>query len=166
MIAIPYISITHRIARRLQLYSEMGSVSAEDFYFDTNFRLQPKHLKGMETDESIMECIPDSSKLDNAIGDDSLLQSALKNDVKEGCIETARSWKSIVTYIFGTGDELSQIENTPFQEQDFLQNTPTLLLQQDDEGHQDHAVDTGPQSVEKAKSRTLQQDRAVLQEKY
>lgn len=97
-------------------------MSAEDFYFDANFRLQPKHLKGMETDNSIMECFRDSSKLDNVIGDDSFVLSALKNDVKERCIETARSWKSIVTYIFGTGDELSQIENTPFQEQDFIQN--------------------------------------------
>ena len=77
MIAIPYISVTRRIARRLQLCSEMGSVSAEDYYFGNNFRLQSKHLKGMETDNSIMECFPDSSKLDNVIGDDSLLLSAL-----------------------------------------------------------------------------------------
>ena len=83
----------------------MDSVAADNYYFQDNFRLQPKHLKGMEMDDSIMECIPDSSKLDNAIGDDSLLLSALKNDVKERSIETARSWKSIVTFIFGIQDE-------------------------------------------------------------
>ncbi len=56
----------------------------------------------MEIDDSIMECIPDSSKLDNAIGDDSLLLSPLKNGVQERSSETARSWKSIVTFILGT----------------------------------------------------------------
>ena len=35
-----------------------------------------------------------------------------------------------------------------------------------DEGHQDHVVDEAPQEVEKAKNRTLQQDHAVLQEKF
>ena len=150
MIAIPYVSITHRIARRLQLYSEMECGSPKDYYFDANFRLQPKHLKGMETDNSIMECFPDSSKLDNVIGDDSFLLSALKNDVKERCIETARSWKPIVTYIFGTGDELSQNKYTPFH-------------QQDDEGHQDGVVDAGPQQI---RNTTLQQDHAVLQVKF
>ena len=83
-------------------------MAAEDYYFQGGFRLEPKHLKGMEMDDSIMECIPDSSKLDNAIGDDSLLLSALKNDVNKRSIETARSWKSIVTFIFGTEDEVSQ----------------------------------------------------------
>ena len=96
MIAIPYVSITHRIARRLQLYSEMGSVSAEDFYFDANFRLQPKHLKGMETDNSIMECFPDSSKLDNVIGDDSFLLLALKNDVKERVLKQPEVGKALL----------------------------------------------------------------------
>ena len=90
----------------------MESVAAEDYYFQGDFRLEPKHLKGMEMDDSIMECIPDSSKLNNVIGDDSLLLSALKNDVKERSIEIARSWKSIVTFIFGTEDEVSQNENT------------------------------------------------------
>ncbi len=52
-----------------------------------------------------MECISESSKLGNAIGDDSLLLSALKNDVTERNIETARSWKNIVTFIFGTEDD-------------------------------------------------------------
>ncbi len=79
MVAIPYVSITHWLARRLRLYSsEMESVAADDYYFQGHFRLEPKHLKGMEIDDSIMECIPDSSKLDNAIGDDSLLLSAMK----------------------------------------------------------------------------------------
>ena len=103
----------------------------------------------METDDSILECIPDSSKVDNVIGDDSLLLSAMKNDVGERCIETARSWKSIVTYIFGTQDELSQIENTP--------------LQQQEDGHQEGGIDAGPQQI---RNTTLQQDHAVLQEKF
>ena len=88
MVAIPYVSITHRIARRLRLYSsEMESVSAEDYYFDTNFRVQPKHMKGMETDDSILECIPDSSKVDNVIGDDSLLLSAMKMMLRKGVLK-------------------------------------------------------------------------------
>ena len=70
--------------------------------------MEPKHLKDMEMGDSIMESIPDSSKLDNAIGDDSLLLSALKNDVSKRSIETARSLKSIATFIFGTEDEVSQ----------------------------------------------------------
>ena len=144
--------------------SEMESLAVEDFYLKCDFRLQQKHLKGMEMDDSIMECIPDSSKLDNAIGDDSLLLSALKNDIQERSIETASSWKSIVTVIFGTEDELSQIKNTRLQHQEFLQNKPILLLQQDDEEHQNHAVDEASQQVEKAKNRTLQQDHAVFQE--
>ena len=107
MVAIPYVSIMHWLARRVlrdeichiseTVFLRDGLCEAEVFYFQGDFRLQPKHLKGMETDVSIMECIPDSSKLDNAIGDDSLLLSALRNDVKETSIETARSLKSIVT---------------------------------------------------------------------
>ena len=104
----------------------------------------------MEMDDSIMECIPDSSKLDNAIGDDSLLLSALKNDVKERSVETARSWKSIGTFIFGTQDEFSQNENTLLLQPDFLQNKPTLLLQQDAEGHQDYAIMEVPQKCWKS----------------
>ena len=96
----------------------MEAVAAEDYFFQGNFRLQPYHLKGMEIDESITECIPDSSKLDNAIGDDFLLLSALKNDVKERSIETARSWKSIVTFIFET-DKESKIEHTLFLQWSF-----------------------------------------------
>ena len=98
-------------------------------------------------DDSIMECIPDSSKLNNAIGDDSLLLSALNNDVNERSIETARSWKSIVTFIIGTEDEVSQNENTLLLKPDFLQNKPTLLLQQNAEGHQDHAITEVPQKM-------------------
>ncbi len=85
----------------------MESVAAEEYFFQGDFRLQPKHLKGIEMDDLIMECIPDSSKLDNTIGDDSLLLSALKNDVKERSFETARKLKSIVTFIFETEDEFS-----------------------------------------------------------
>jgi hypothetical protein len=50
----------------------------EEFYYQGDFRLYPKHLVDMESDNSVMECIPDSSKLDNVIGDDSLLLSAIK----------------------------------------------------------------------------------------
>ena len=39
---------------------------------------------GMELDNSVMECIPDSSKLDNVIGDDSLLLSANTMMLKKG----------------------------------------------------------------------------------
>ncbi len=98
-------------------------------------------------DDSIMECIPNSSKLDNAIGDGYLHLFALKNDVKERNIETARSWKSIVTFIFGTQDEVSQNENTLLLKPDFLKNKPTVLLQQDAEGHQDHAIMEVPQKL-------------------
>ncbi len=84
---------------------------------------------GMEMDDSIMECIPESSKLDNAIGDDSLLLSAQENDVQERSIETARSWKRIVTLIFESEDEFSQNESTLLQQQKFLQNKTTLPLQ-------------------------------------
>lgn len=108
MVAIPYVSITHRLARRLKLYSSelvhVGSPLPEDYSFQGDFRLHAKHLKGMESDASVTECVPDSSKLDNVIGDDSILLSALKNDLGERSIGTARSWKSIVTFIFGTPD--------------------------------------------------------------
>ena len=67
----------------------------------------------------------------------------------------------MVVPIFGTGDnELSQIEYSPSQQKELLPNKPTLLLQQDDEGHQDHAVDEAPQQVKKANNGTLQQDHA------
>lgn len=145
MVDIPYVAITHRLARRLRLCSsEMENVGAEDFYFQADFRLYPKHLKGMELDKGIMECIPDSSKLDNAIGEDSLLLSAIKNDVAEKSIEAARTWKSIVTYIFGTrdGDDSPQHANTLFLTNGNLQ--------------QDHEV---------LQERNLQQDHEALQEK-
>ena len=62
----------------------MGSPLPEDYYFHGDyFRLHAKHLKGMESDTSITECVPDSSKTDNVIGDDSILLSALKNDLGE-----------------------------------------------------------------------------------
>ncbi len=40
-------------------------------YFQDDFRLYPKHLQGMEMDNSIVECITDSSMSDNIIGHDS-----------------------------------------------------------------------------------------------
>ena len=75
-------------------------METEDYYFQGNFTLQPNDLKGLEMDDSIMECIPDSSKLDNAISDDSLLLLAQKNDAKKRSIETARSRKSIVAFFW------------------------------------------------------------------
>jgi hypothetical protein len=64
----------------------------------------------MEMDNSVVECIPDSSMIDNIIGDGSLILSVKKNDIEERCMETARTWKSIVTCIFGTDKGLSQKE--------------------------------------------------------
>ncbi len=132
MIAIPYVSITHRLARRLKLYSSelvhVGSPLPEDYYFQGNFRLHAKHLKGMESDTSITECVPDSSKSDNVIGEDSILLSALKNDLGERSIGTARSWKSIVTFIFGTPDNEDDDE-TPLTK---LKETRTLLQDHND----------------------------------
>ena len=108
MLAIPYVSITHRLAKRFRLASTgLVKDEPEDFYFQEDFRLHPKHLQGMEMDNTIVECIPDSSKIDNIIGDDSLILSAIKNDIDERCMETARSWKSAVTCIFGTDEGLS-----------------------------------------------------------
>ena len=82
MVTIPYVSITHRLARRLQLYSSVlvhvDSPLPEDCNFQGDFRLHAKHLKGIESDTSITECVPDSSKLDNVIGNDTILLSALK----------------------------------------------------------------------------------------
>ena len=113
MFAIPYASITHQLARQLRLYSsEIEYLTAKDYHFQGTFKLQPKYLNSKEMDDSIIECIPDSFKLDNANGVDSLLLSALKNDKIERSVETVRSWKRIVTFIFGTQDELSQIKNT------------------------------------------------------
>jgi hypothetical protein len=74
MVAIPYVSLSHRLAKRLRLSSTgMLNEEHEDFCYQGDFRLYPKHLQGMELDNSVMECIPDSSELDNVIGDDSLL---------------------------------------------------------------------------------------------
>ena len=144
MLAIPYVSITHRLAKRFRLASTgLVKDEPEDFYFQEDFRLHPKHLQGMEMDNTVVECIPDSSKIDNIIGDDSLILSAIKNDIDERCMETARSWKSVVTCIFGTDEGLSQKE-------------PPLLLQQDDEALQ---------GENDSKSGTLLHDHEVLQEK-
>ena len=86
----------------------MGSPLPEDYYFQGDFRLHAKHLKGMESDTSITECVPDSAKSDNVIGVDSILLSALKNDLGERSVGTARSWKSIVTFIFIRSMNFSQ----------------------------------------------------------
>jgi hypothetical protein len=68
MVAIPYVSLTHRLARRLRLSSTRTIHDLyEDFYYQGDFRLYPKHLQGMESDNAVMDCIPDSSKLDNVI---------------------------------------------------------------------------------------------------
>ena len=79
----------------------------------------------MESDTSITERVPDSSKLDNVIGEDSILLSALKNDLGERSVGTARSWKSIVTFIFGTPDDedddktpLTKLKETKALQQD------------------------------------------------
>jgi hypothetical protein len=78
----------------------------------------------MESDNSVMECFPDSSKLNNGIDDDSLLLLAIKNNAEEQFNEATRTWKSIVACIFGTDDDSSQ-------------NESTLLLQQDNEAPQE-----------------------------
>jgi hypothetical protein len=110
----------------------------------------------MESDNTVMECIPDSLNLDSVIGDDSLLLSAIKNDAKERFIEATRAWKSIVICIFGTDD-------------DFTQNKTTDLLQWDDEASQDDAeTATNPNILQvplKGNSGNLQHDHQVLQEK-
>ena len=83
--AIPYVSLTHRLARRLRLSSTWTlDEEPEDFYYQGDFRLYPKHLQGMESDYLVMECIPESSMLDNVISDDSLLLSAIKMMWKKG----------------------------------------------------------------------------------
>jgi hypothetical protein len=110
----------------------------EDFYFQDDFRLYPKHLQGMEMDASIVECVTDSSMIDNIIGHDSLILSALKNGVKGSCVEIARTWKSIVVCFFGTDEGLSQNEDD---------------------------IET-PQETSSFKPGTLQYDHQVLQEKW
>jgi hypothetical protein len=110
----------------------------------------------MEADNTVMECISDSSNLDSVIGNDSLLLSAIKNDAKERFIEATRAWKSIVICIFGTDD-------------DFSQNKTTDLLQWDDEASQDDAETAiNPNILQvphKGNSGNLQHDHQVLQEK-
>ena len=89
MVEILIVSITHRLARRLQLVSTgMVNENPEDFLFQSDFRLYPKHLQRMEMDTSIKECNPDSSKPFNVVGDDSLLLSDLKNYVGDTSLET------------------------------------------------------------------------------
>jgi len=76
----------------------------------------------MESDTYITECVPDSSKSDNVIGEDSILLSALKNNLGERSVGTARSWKSIVTFIFGSPDD-DDDDDTPLTK---LKETRTL----------------------------------------
>ena len=84
MVAIPYVSLTHRLARRLRLSSALPIEQPEEFYYQGDFRLYPKQMQDMELDNSVMGCIPDSSKLDNVIGNDSLILSAIKMMLKKG----------------------------------------------------------------------------------
>ena len=167
MVAIPYVSLTHRLARRLRLSSELPIEHPEEFYYQGDCRLYPKHLVDMESDNSVMECIPDSSKLDNVIGDDSLLLSAIKNDAEERFSEATRTWKSIVTFIFGTDDESSQ--HGYLGTDDFSPNEPTLLSQQDDEASQENSEQVTNLNVQqvalKGDTPNLQHDHQVLQEK-
>ena len=139
----------------------------EEFFYQGDFRLYPKHLVGMEWDNSVMECIPDSSKLDNVIGDDSLLFSAIINDAEERFSKATRTWKSIVTCIFGTDDESSQHGN--FGTDDFSPNDPTLLLQHNDEAPQEKSEQVTNLNVQqvalKGDTPNLQHDHQVLQEK-
>ncbi len=131
MVAIPDVSLTHRLARRLILYSTwMLEEEPEYFNYQGDFRLYPKHLQGVELDNSVVECIPDFSKLDNVIGNDSLILSAIKNDSEERFKGTARPWKSFVTCIFGTDDDSSQ-HGILWTDDAFYQNKPILPLQQD-----------------------------------
>ena len=96
MVAIPYVSLTHRLARRLRLSSIWTlDEEPEDFHYQGDFRLYPKHLQGMESDNSVMECIPDSSKLDNVIGDDSLLLSAIKMILTKGLMRQQELGKAL-----------------------------------------------------------------------
>ena len=68
----------------------MVNVETEEYGFQSDFRLYPKHMKDMELDDSIVECIPDSSsKLNHVIGHDFLLLSAIKNNIKKKSVEAA-----------------------------------------------------------------------------
>ena len=98
----------------------------------------------MDRDNSIIECILNSSKIDNIIGNDSLILSAIKNDVNERCIEIARTWKSIVTCFFGTDESFSQME------------PPQLLSQEENEA---------PLKTGASKPGTLQHDLQLLKKK-
>eukprot|EP00972_Heterocapsa_arctica_P098488 14533321-Heterocapsa_arctica.AAC.1 len=84
MLAIPLVSITHRLAKRLRL-SSTGMIMGEpkDYHNQPDFRLYSNHLQYMEMDNSIVECIPDSSIIDKIFGDDSLILPAITNDVEE-----------------------------------------------------------------------------------
>jgi hypothetical protein len=55
MVAIPYVSLTHRLARRLRLSSELPIEHPEEFYYQGDCRLYPKHLVDLESDNSVVE---------------------------------------------------------------------------------------------------------------
>ena len=74
MVAITYGSLTHRLARRLRLSSALLIDDPEEFFYQGDFRLYPKHLVDMESDNAVMKCIPDSSKLQDR-------QCAKKSDI-------------------------------------------------------------------------------------
>jgi hypothetical protein len=79
MLAILFVSVTHRLAKRLRLAStRMVQEEPGAFHFQDDFRLYPNHLQDMELDNSIVECIPDSSQIYDIICDDSLILSAIK----------------------------------------------------------------------------------------
>jgi hypothetical protein len=104
MVAIPYVSLTHRLARRLRLSSTlMINEDPEDFFYQGDFRLYPKHLQGMELDNSVLECIPDSSKLDNVIGNDSLLLSAKKMMLENSLLRQQECGIALLPVILGLG---------------------------------------------------------------
>ncbi len=44
--------------------NDLGTLDEEpeEFYYQGDFRLYPKHLQGVKSDNSVLECIPDSSK--------------------------------------------------------------------------------------------------------
>ena len=55
----------------------------------------------MESDNSVMECVPDSSKLDNVIGDDSLLLSAIKIDAEESLARQQEHGRALLPVFLG-----------------------------------------------------------------
>jgi hypothetical protein len=55
MVAIPSVSITHRLARRLQLvFKGMVNKNPEDIPFQSDYGLHPKHMHILEKDTSTL----------------------------------------------------------------------------------------------------------------